>query len=260
MPSLKYHAGRLLHGLQDFVLSRSWLPIWGGIPIGTSWAYDLQRFAGRRDLACLIDAGANVGQTAAYLRSYFPRTQIHSFEPVRASFLQLQAGTKAFPNVHCRHAALGAARAQISMRLQEDSENNSLFAGDLTGFGSETVEVETLDAYCDEAGIGQVDLLKMDVQGYELQILRGAERLLAERRISFVYSEIGFSSEQKEIQDFSALHQELVRWGFSLAGFYEPFRWGPHKRILGFCSALYTNPAGLDRAGPPGGAPAIPPA
>ena len=56
---------------------------------------------------------------------------------------------------------------------------------------SATVRVETLDAYCRERGIAQIDYLKLDAEGHELSILKGAQELLVQKRIQALSFEFG---------------------------------------------------------------------
>lgn len=83
------------------------------------------------------------------------------------------------------------------------------FENDVTGFASidsatvhllarnvdlprhQTIETRTLDSYCDERGIDRIDILKIDVEGHELAVLKGAKRMLAEKRIRCIVYEIG---------------------------------------------------------------------
>jgi len=110
---------------------------------------------------------------------------------------------------------------------------------DFTG-NSEEVTVDSLESFCARNAIGQIDILKMDVQGWELELLQGAEGLLRDRRIRFIYSEVGFRRDSSDMQHFCALNEVLEEQGYWLCGFYQPFRWGPDKRYLGFSNALYT--------------------
>jgi hypothetical protein len=81
----------------------------------------------------------------------------------------------------------------------------------------------------------------MDVQGYELEVLYGAEYYLKNNLVSFIYAEIGFNSDNHECQYFEDINKFLQQNNFRLSGFYEFFRWGENKKYLGFCNALFVN-------------------
>ena len=213
------------------------------VPVGFSWLYDIQRFSKTRGLTTFIDGGANIGQTARQFLLHFPRASIHAFEPVRSTFQQLRRGVSRHTNVRCVHQALGATRRRTSIELREDSQLNTLApaASRPAAVGCEDIDVDTLDNYCRQQSISDIDVLKLDVQGYELEVLAGAQNLLRERRVKFVYSEITFDGPGREMQDFVPLHRFLLANGFALSGFYEPLRWGQGKHRLGFYNALYTH-------------------
>ncbi len=236
---------RILHAL----LSARWLPLCRAVPVGWCWAYDVQRFAGTRDLPVLVDAGANIGQTTRLLAKYFPGSAIHSFEPVQATWRKLKLTTSHIPNVRCVQSALGKVPGSMTIALRENSETNTLVSPKedtaAPNVMNETIELDTLDHYCHGHGIESIDVLKLDVQGYEMEVLKGSSALLAKHRISFVYTEVSFNPDDAEMQDFSALHLFLLGQGFKLCGFYEPFRWGEARRFLGFCNALYICPEAL---------------
>ncbi len=108
--------------------------------------------------------------------------------------------------------------------------------------GKEQIAIETVDHYAAAHGLRHIDILKMDVQGWETEVLRGASSMLEDNRIRFVYAEVGFSRIDRDMQHFSELNDFLEERGFRLCGFYSPFRWGAHKAFLGFANALYVNP------------------
>ncbi len=147
--NFRYLVGTTVSRLRHAALRARWLPLSRVVPMGLSWAYDVQRIADSRDLAVLVDAGANVGQTSRHLAGYFPGAAIHAFEPVQATWQALRAATRHLPLVRCVPCALGAAPGRAPIYLRPNSEMNTLVR--LPGATStedqtiETIEVETLD-------------------------------------------------------------------------------------------------------------------
>jgi len=228
------------------VLSSRVLPLNGAVPRGVSWLYDMQRFAETRDLKVLFDVGANFGQTVDAMLQFFPRSSIFAFEPVASSYRELVSRHRENANVTLVNKALGASEGVGTMALHQDPELNTLVAdhprmSDLTG-EVETVGIEQLDSFCTANHIESIDVLKLDVQGWELEVLRGAAQMIEKRRIRFVFSEVGFRRSDTDVQHFPVLNDYLEQNGFWLCGFYDEYRWGEKRKYLGFASALYINP------------------
>src|SRR5271154_2589481 len=152
---------------------------------------------------CLIfDVGANLGQTTDTYRVLFERCVIHAFEPQRTMFEQLRQRLGDTDRVFLNHAALGETVGTATLHQTTHSESGSLLALkpdswwaqalDIRPSGTETVAVDTIDHYCAERQIAAIDLLKLDVQGFEPECLRGAARMLAERRIGVIQAELTY--------------------------------------------------------------------
>ena len=211
------------------------------MPYGHNWTYDLRRFGGR-SIGPIFDVGANIGQTAWALVRYFPSDPIYCFEPVAGAFDTLQRvyGHR----VHCIRKALGSAPGTAQIKLHSNSELNTLARpGPLASTcgldQTETIEVDTVDDFARSAGVDRIGLLKMDVQGWELEVLKGARRFLDEKRVRFVFAEVGFHADNTDMQGFAELNDYLSGRGFVFSGLYDQFRWGD-KRQVHFANALYS--------------------
>ena len=106
---------------------------------------------------------------------------------------------------------------------------------------TEIVNVDTVDHFCNQKNIEQIDILKMDVQGCGLSILRGCVRMLDSRRIKSILSGVCFHMREQTpgAQFFDELNSYFEAYEFRLAGFCDQFRWGSRRWFLGFCNALY---------------------
>lgn len=238
---LKHRLGAALHGALEATLASRHFPLTRYVPYGVSWLYDLQRFLGSRALGVVFDVGANTGQTLNAVLRYAPGAQIHSFEPTDGAYATLQAKYGARANVRLHKMALGSRVETLELQVRADSELNTL-VGAAAGGHAQKTPVSTVDDIVAANGITHLDLLKLDVQGWEMEVARGAARLIAEHNLLFVLAEMTFRSDQREMQQFTELHDHLEAQGFLLSGVYELLRYGPRKEFVLFANVLYLHP------------------
>lgn len=228
--------------LRHAVLSSPLFPLTRYVKAGVYSNYDMQRFAGKRNFGVIFDVGANIGQTAWEYVRYFPSTQTYCFEPGEAPFkiLKQRYGGK----VHCIPKALGATVETRALHIQEESERNTFVAegpDNLRHDTLETVQVTTVDSFCAEQKIDAIDILKMDVQGWEGEVLRGASRMMDSNRVRFVFAEVAFSKEATDMMQFVTIHKILEEKNFLFCGLYDNFRWR-NGHTVHFANALYVDP------------------
>jgi FkbM family methyltransferase len=184
---------------------------------------DMQRLA-TTDAPLVIDAGANRGQTIGEFRHTFPRSVIHSFEPGPTAFRMLQQNRGHPPGVHLNHMGLGSDTTTRQFYEGEFTESSSFLPFDQTSRGQVADRVETpitsVDDYCRGLGIDQVDILKSDTQGYDLEVLRGARCMLDDARIQLVYLELIFSQMYEGQARLDGIYEFLADRGYELVAFY----------------------------------------
>lgn len=144
----------------------------------------------------VFDVGANVGDWTALALGINPRQKIHCFEPSKATFQRLQTRTGAI----CNNFGLSSAPGEMDLWVfDECSGTNSLYKrqGLQDGYGlteqqrKELVRMDTLDAYCQRVGVQTIDLMKVDVEGHELEVFKGAKEMLAHKSIKRIQFEYG---------------------------------------------------------------------
>jgi len=128
--------------------------------------------------AVTVDAGANIGIYSEFLsRCVGPTGLVHSFEPSLDNFRLLSTATRHLSNVRLTQAAVGERSGQCKLYIS-DKLNVDHRAYKTDGGSRRTVPIQMV-ALDDYFKSGQrVDLVKMDIQGYELHALRGARRVL----------------------------------------------------------------------------------
>jgi FkbM family methyltransferase len=192
-----------------------------------------------RGVTVLLDVGANIGQYALRTRNAGYRGRIVSFEPMRAAFAELSARAAADPAWECRRHALGSSAAESEIHISRNSYSSSLLeiedrhlrtAPESAYVGTESISVLPLDSIWDEV-VGSSDrtFLKLDVQGFELEALRGAERSLpalvgVQCELSLVPLYAGGPTQREVMEHLDAA-------GFRLAGF-EPALFDPETAEL----------------------------
>jgi FkbM family methyltransferase len=214
--------------------------------MGFDLSRDLAITIGGQSAPVCIDAGAHVGHFIDLLRSSFTDPKIHAFEPAPEPFARLKARYAGMPHVNLVNAGLGISGGEIGFNIFDNQTLNSFLPMLHSGKGtlgepklvrSIKVPVYRLDEYAMSAGLARIDLLKIDTQGYELNILNGARQLLAEGRIRAVLLELNFvplyDGQVWAHEIFAFLHGQ----GFGLVDLYEKCRLNPR---LGWCTALFT--------------------
>jgi FkbM family methyltransferase len=140
------------------------------------------------DVDLVIDVGANAGQYASALRAAGYKGRIASFEPLGEPYRELAAAAADDPGWDAWHLALGASGREVCVNVSEDTRNSSVLAvgerhlravPDSRAVGSERAAVDRLDVlWPGIADVARRPHLKIDTQGYELEVLRGAVGVL----------------------------------------------------------------------------------
>ncbi|MBI1912002.1 MAG: FkbM family methyltransferase [Deltaproteobacteria bacterium] len=146
----------------------------------------------------LFDVGANIGKYAQMLSREFPEAKIFSFEPNRNTFEILKQNIK--QKAECVNAGLGSEPKTGKIYTYAESVTSShasVYSDVFKVFhGADKIvdidfEMITIDAFCAQKGIKEIDLLKIDTEGNELEVLKGSRRMLSEDRIKILQFEFG---------------------------------------------------------------------
>ena len=131
--------------------------------------------------AVVVDAGANIGVYSRFLsRCVGPTGVVHSFEPSPENFSRLQRAVRKLANVRLSQAALGERSGKSNLYVSDKlNVDHRTYATQGDSRRIVPIDIIALDDYFFKSG-QRVDLIKMDIQGYELHALRGAQRVVAD--------------------------------------------------------------------------------
>jgi FkbM family methyltransferase len=190
----------------------------------------LGRFAWlqRRGIATVLDIGANAGQFASMIRKVLPGAMIYSFEPIESSFRKLQSTAAALAPIECFPLAMGDSDSVIEMHKNDFSASSSILEMHPTHAKAfpftehsviEKVQVRSLDSMAASLRLQQKVLAKIDVQGYEMNVLRGAEKTID--LLDVLIIETSFETLYEKQPLFDDVYRFLCGRGFVYAGTLE---------------------------------------
>ena len=190
--------------------------------------------------ATVVDAGANIGQFARAAAETFPEASIFSFEALPEVAAKLRANLADCPRVTVTESAVGSHDGTLRFyRNAYDLASSALPVAGTEASRTEELEVPVgrLDTLLEPHTLHAPVLLKLDLQGYELEALRGAPRTLAQ--VQHVLLEVAFESAYVGEASFDDLYTALREAGF--------FFRGPVDVLTNACGAIVQMDALFER-------------
>jgi FkbM family methyltransferase len=221
--------------------------IYRKLPFGLNPLYDLQNGIYNYQINIFFDVGANIGQTVNAIKKAYPKGKIYCFEPFEVTFYNLKKNTENFSNIEYFQFAFGAKQEIIEIDVdmnkltfvQNSLVNNNKYinAHDIK---KERIKVQTLNEFCRLKSIEKIDYLKIDTEGYDLEVLKGGNELLENMAISFIEIELGMNPENNFHVDFCLVKKFLENYGYRIFGIYEQRQeWMTSTPILRRINALF---------------------
>jgi len=203
---------------------------------------DMQHFLKEEDEPVLFDLGGNIGQTVDRFRAAFPKSRIHTFEPSPSTYSILKPYCDRLPGVSAWRYGIGSGDTKLPLLENSSSVMSSFLEPNKAAGGkvvkSSEVDVITLDSFAEEHKIEFIHVLKSDTQGYELEVFKGASRLMKENRIGLIYFEFTFLEMYKGQPSFYDVFKYLSESNFALVAFYEQHFVG---ELLGWADVIFIN-------------------
>ena len=211
--------------------------------MGQDAYFDIKGIIGSNSSPITFDVGANVGQTIDALRSLFPSPTIHAFEPDQTAFDSLLRTHSKIPCVHLNRLALGSKHGKQQFFENSSSDMSSFLALGPQGWGQirnqREIEVSTVDRHCSQHGIPFIDLLKSDTQGFDLEVIKGAQGLFNARKVRLLYLELTFQKLYHGIPPMDEMYRFICDQGFELISFY---KFSYRNGRAGWTDALFIQP------------------
>lgn len=184
----------------------------------------------KQPIPFFFDVGANQGDYSLELRSGFPNAHIFAFEPNPYTFKILQSKLN-LPSDHCYCLGMGSALKHQPIYTYSDSldsQHASIYKevfSDIhlaVDFADIEIEITTVDDFCNKNKIDQIDFLKIDTEGNELDVLKGALRMIDENRISII---------QFEFNEMNVISRVFLKDFYSLLNNFDIFRLDTQRLI-----------------------------
>jgi FkbM family methyltransferase len=173
--------------------------------------------------ATIFDVGANRGQFYLAARHVMPDARIYSFEPLAPAYDRFRRVMAKDEKTTIFKLGLGAEKGELPISIPDQDDCSSL-ALDLPGARKGIVSIDTLDNLFSDVAFAQPALLKVDVQGFEMDVLKGAEKTLA--RLDDLYVEVTFRKCGPRAHPAHEVITWLKQRGFVIWGVYNPMSHG----------------------------------
>lgn len=164
---------------------RSLTSRWTNEAILRGATYPFVPFVG--EVRTIVDAGANVGAATVYFAHRAPGARVHSIEPGAEARSYLERNVAHLPNVTVHPIALAGEDGTATLHVDRDVDlGQASIRHRHDGGHAEEVTVRAAGAWAAEQGITAIDVLKVDVEGCELEVLESLGRLTATAKVLYV--------------------------------------------------------------------------
>lgn len=200
-------------------------------------SYLMARLGRNQRKLIVLDIGANIGTFSVELRKTSPLATIYAFEPHKKTFQSLQTAAQEYGfeaiNAGCGKT-MGTASLFDYAGKKDGSEHATIYRDVIEQIHSATatsheIEITTIDFFMTERKLPQIDFLKIDTEGNELNVLLGAERAIADGRVKAIQFEFNAMNVHSRtfFRDFYVLLAEyrlyrMLPDGFAPMGSYYP--------------------------------------
>ncbi|MDB4902154.1 MAG: methyltransferase, FkbM family [Mucilaginibacter sp.] len=146
----------------------------------------------------IFDVGANIGTWTLLAKSFFSNAAIHAFEPLSNHIQKFEENTRTIKDVHLHSFCLGNENKESVINVSSFSDSSSILNAAPLEFeqyrikkvSEEQILIKRLDYLIDQNLLPIPDIVKLDVQGFELEVLKGMGEYL--NKVSYLIVEVSF--------------------------------------------------------------------
>ena len=193
----------------------------------------------------IFDVGANRGLKTTEFINLFPSASIYAFEPYLPLFEELEKRFQHNKKIHLYNIGISNEKGNSVFNVNTGLDTSSFLNSNKTGLNSDAqvqtiqelvLPLTTLDHVVSEEHIDRINILKMDIQGSELNALKGAEKLLIENKIDIIFTETYFIQQYIAQPLFYEIASFLLSYGYVLQDMYNPV-YGKGK--IAWCDVIF---------------------
>jgi len=193
----------------------------------------------------VFDVGAHRGNTVRQFRDTLNCATLCAFEPNKDVFEVLTDQYGGDAAIRLFNTGVSNKAGQLLLNINKGEYTSSFLQSTTTGLSSDSqvqttrqvmVPVVTLDEIAQEQQLKHIHILKLDIQGSEVNALKGAHALLSAGKIDLIYSEAYFIPQYIEQPLFTDIAALLAGYGYQLQDIYNPI-YG--KGRMAWCDAMF---------------------
>lgn len=198
----------------------------------------------------IFDVGAFDGGSAMQFIKAHPNARLTCFEPTEDSFALLCSKMRPYSNVRCVQMGVGAFSGSANLIIGEQPYMNRLERENAQNSEGEdssvAVNVTTLDDFCRENAVKHISFLKVDAEGWDLDVLKGGSSLLENGLVDWVQVEAGMNPENRVHVPMEAFKSHLEALRYRLFGVYEQVHeWPTDQAHLRRANLVFASPTVL---------------
>jgi len=196
------------------------------LPLGLDPILDIQYSMPQYLFNTIMDVGANTGQSENYFNKTLPGVDIFCFEPVTETYLELKKNIKGI-NTKAYNIGLGSETFKTNVKIDKNHYCSDTFSlnqkehSDYKEYFMQEVSVETLSDFFRNNSLSNISLLKIDTEGYDLEVLKGSLDLLSNDKIDFINVEVSMNKFNSFHVSFEDVNNFLATYNYSIFGIYD---------------------------------------